>query len=298
MPPKERLRAQHLSLSTDLQSAVRRHFIIPLSMSMDTTGSVFRCSFFFWYHGLTDDKAKMADVSAEDIKLLVFDLAGTTVDDSVEGVPLVAVAMRETFEKHGYDIDVEIVNKYRGMEKREAIQCILNDLHKQSNTTPTNDVEVIFKDFKYFLNKHLSSIKNEIPGTTDVFRKLKSAGMKIAVGSGFPHSVVEAIVSTLNWTELVDYLSSAEKAGHGRPHPAMIHSAMKFFGISDPRSVVKVGDTKIDVQEGKNAGCWTVSVLTGTQTRKFIKESNPDFIINSIADLVDIFANGKFQFQS
>lgn len=264
---------------------------------MGSTGSVFHCP-FLWYHGLSNDKAKMADVSAENIKLLVFDLAGTTVDDSVEGVPLVAVAMKETFEKHGYDIDAEIVNKYRGMEKREAIQCILNDLHKQSNTTPNNDVEVIFKDFKYFLNKHLSSIRNEIPGTTDVFRKLKSAGMKIAVGSGFPHSVVEVIVSTLNWTELVDYLSSAEKAGHGRPHPAMILSAMKFFGISDPRSVVKVGDTRIDVQEGKNAGCWTVSVLTGTQSREFIKESNPDFIINSIADLPDILPNGKFQFQS
>ena len=152
-------------------------------MSVGTRGSVFFAVHSFWYHGLSDDKAKMADVaSAKDIKLLVFDLAGTTVDDSVEGVPLVAVAMRETFEKHGYDIDAEIVNKYRGMEKREAIQCILNDLHKQSNTTPNNNVEVIFKDFKYFLNKHLSSIKREIPGTTDVFRKLKSAGMKIAVG--------------------------------------------------------------------------------------------------------------------
>ena len=240
----------------------------------------------------------MADVSAENIKLLVFDLAGTTVDDSVEGVPLVVVAMKETFGKHGYDIDAEIVNKYRGMEKREAIQCILNDLHKQSNTSSNSDVEVIFRDFKYFLNKHLSSIRNEIPGTADVFRKLKSAGMKIAVGSGFPHSVVEAIVSTLDWTELVDYLSSAEKAGHGRPHPAMILSAMKFFGITDPRSVAKVGDTKIDVQEGKNAGCWTVSVLTGTQSRDFIKESNPDFILNSIVELPDILLNGKFQFQS
>ena len=116
------------------------------------------------------------------------------------------------------------------------------------------------------------------------------------LAGGFPHSVVEAIVSTLNWTKLVDYLSSAEKAGHGRPHPAMILSAMKFFGISDPRSVVKVGDTKIDVQEGKNAGCWTVSVLTGTQTREFIEESNPDFMINSIADLPDILLDGKFQF--
>ena len=229
------------------------------------------------------------------IKLLVFDLAGTTVDDSIDGVPLVAVAMREAFSKHGYDIGVEVVNKYRGMEKRDALQCILNELHKQTNTSPNDDVEVIFKDFKYFLKKHLSLIKNEIPGTTEVFRKLKSGGMKIVVGSGFPHSVVEAIASSLGWTELVDYLSSAEKAGHGRPHPAMILSAMKFFDISDPRAVVKIGDTKIDVEEGKSAGCWTVSVLTGTQTREYIKESNPDFIINSVADLPDLLVNKNFR---
>ncbi|KAJ7379746.1 hypothetical protein OS493_014153 [Desmophyllum pertusum] len=234
----------------------------------------------------------MADgVLSTNIKLLVFDLAGTTVDDSVEGVPLVTVAMRESFKKHGYDIDADVVNKYRGMEKKDAIQCILNEHNSSQNI----DVEVIFRDFKYFLNKHLSSIKNEIPGTSEVFRKLKSTGIKIAVCSGFPHSVVESIVSTLDWTGLVDYLSSAEKAGHGRPHPAMILSAMKFFDISDPRTVIKVGDTKVDVHEGKNAGCWTVSVLTGTQSREYIEASNPDFIINSIADLPDILSNRKFQ---
>ncbi len=69
-----------------------------------------------------------------------------------------------------------------------------------------------------------------------VFRKLKSAGMKIAVGSGFPHSVVESIASTLELTELVDYLSSAEKAGHGSPHPTMIVSAIKFFSLRGRRS--------------------------------------------------------------
>ena len=119
---------------------------------------------------------------------------------------------------------------------------------------------------------------------------MKSAGAKIAVGSGFPHSVVETITDTLNWSSLVDFVCSAEKAGHGRPHPAMIHSAIKFFGIMDPRSVVKVGDTKVDVEEGKNAGCWTIAVLTGTQSREFIARSKPDFIINCIADLPDLLS--------
>lgn len=236
----------------------------------------------------------MADEPAK-IKLFVFDLAGTTVDDSIEGVPLVAIAMREAFHKHGYNIDVNVVNKYRGMEKKDALQSILNELHKQNDTSPNIDVDVLFRDFKYFLNENLSSIKNEIPGTTEVFQKLKSTGVKIAVGSGFPHGVVEAITRTLNWTGLVDFVCSAEKAGHGRPHPAMIQSAMKVFDINDPRTVVKVGDTKVDVEEGKNAACWTISVLTGTQSRDFIMESKPDFVVDSIADLPDLLTNGTLQ---
>ena len=50
---------------------------------------------------------------ADKIKLVMFDLAGTTLDDSVEGVPLVTVAMRDAFKKHGYNIHPETVNKYR-----------------------------------------------------------------------------------------------------------------------------------------------------------------------------------------
>lgn len=221
-------------------------------------------------------------------ELVMFDLAGTTVDDNVEGVPLVTVAMRDAFLKHGYNIEPETVNKYRGLEKKDAVRCIA------THTSSAIDVEDVFKDFKYFLNLHLSSIKNEIPGTSDVFRKLKASGVKVAVGSGFPHSVVESIVATLRWNKLVDCICSAEKAGHGRPHPAMIHTAMKCFNIADPRNVVKVGDTRADVEEGKNAGCWTVAVLTGTQSIEYVKESNPDFIINSVSDFPDLLSSGKF----
>ena len=249
-----------------------------------------------WYHWLSCDKANMADESQ--INLVMFDLAGTTVDDCVEGVPLVTVAMKDAFKKHGYDIDPETVNKYRGLEKKDAIRYIIGHVHEKERvpTSSAIDVEIVFKDFKDFLSKHLSSIKNEIPGTSDVFYKLKAEGVKIAVGSGFPNNVVESIVSTLQWKDLVDCICSAEKVGHGRPHPAMIHSAMKCFNISDPRSIVKVGDTRADVEEGKNAGCWTVAVLTGTQTVEYIKESNPDFIIDSVKDFPDLLSSGKFQF--
>ena len=235
----------------------------------------------------------MADERNVNIKLVMFDLAGTTVDDNVEGIPLVTIAMKDTFNKYGYKIESETVNKYRGLEKKDAIRGIIkNELCPESFSGI--DVEVLFKDFKDFLRKHLSSIKDEIPETSEVFRQLKSRGLKIAVGSGFPHSVVESIISMLQWQDLVDCICSAEKVGKGRPHPAMIQEAMKYFGVTDPRSVVKVGDTKADIDEGKNAGCWTVAVLTGTQTKEYIRENNPDFIINSVKELPNLLSNENF----
>lgn len=133
------------------------------------------------YHWLSYDLAKMADECIKtanlpaNMKLFVFDLAGTTVDDSIEGVPLVAIAMKEAFHKNGYKIDVSLVNKYRGMEKRDAIQSILSELHElngSNNSSSNISVDGLFEDFKFFLNQNLSSIKNEIAGTTEVFQKL------------------------------------------------------------------------------------------------------------------------------
>lgn len=221
------------------------------------------------------------------VQLVVFDMAGTTVDDTINGVPLVAVAMQEGFKHHGLVVGIDEVNQIRGMEKKDAIRTLLMNIqHPDKN----NLIEPVFADFKKSLNSHLQFIKKEIPGTSDVFRKLRSNGIKVAVGSGFPHSVVETIVQNLEWTEIVDYVSSAEREGHGRPHPVMIHAAMKYCGVQDVRCVVKVGDTKADIQEGRNAGCWTVAVLTGTQTRQDLEDAKSDFIIDSIAKLFDVLS--------
>lgn len=231
------------------------------------------------------------------VQLVVFDMAGTTVDDSVNGLPLVAVAMQEAFRKHGQEVSIDKVNEVRGMEKKNAIKNVLLALRKESqgevieaNFQEEDLVDAIFKDFKESLNTYLAFIDKEIPGTSETFRILRSKGVKISVGSGFPHSVVETIVKNLGWVGMIDYVSSAEKEGHGRPHPAMIHAAMKCCSVEDVRSVVKVGDTKMDVQEGRNAGCWTVSVLTGTQSEEYLRDSKPDFIIGSVADLPSVLS--------
>jgi phosphoglycolate phosphatase-like HAD superfamily hydrolase len=69
----------------------------------------------------------------------------------------------------------------------------------------------------------------------------------------------------------------------------MILFAMEELNINDPSSVIKIGDSAIDILEGKNAGCClNIGITTGAQTREQLLEANPDFIIDNIYSIIEI----------
>ena len=223
---------------------------------------------------------------SQPIQLAMFDMAGTTVNDKVDGHPLMVISMMRAFAKHGIELTPDVINKHRGKQKSEAIQTLLKEVADLSSTDAERVGDGIYCDFLHELESNLSSI-SEIDGTTELFRHLKSKDIYVGVGSGFPRQVVQAIISRLGWLdeELLDYVGSAEQVGVGRPNPKMILDAMEQLGITDGRRVLKIGDTVVDVQEGKNAGAWTVSVLTGSQTEAQLMTAGPDYILSSIREL-------------
>lgn len=63
---------------------------------------------------------------------------------------------------------------------------------------------------------------------------------------------------------------------------------MEKLMIKDKEKVLKIGDTVIDIQEGKNAGVITAGVLTGTQKRDELEKFKPDYIFNDITEIKSI----------
>ena len=220
------------------------------------------------------------------IQLAMFDMAGTTVNDEVDGHPLMVISMMRAFAKHGFELASDVINKHRGKQKLEAIQTLLKEVAELAPADAEGVGDSVYRDFLHELENNLSSM-SEIDGATDLFRHLRSKNIYIGVGSGFPMQVVQAIASQLGWLEkgLLDYVGSAEQVGVGRPNPKMILDAMERLNITDGSKVVKVGDTVVDVQEGKNAGVWTVAVLTGSQTESQLMAAAPDYILSSIREL-------------
>lgn len=70
----------------------------------------------------------------------------------------------------------------------------------------------------------------------------------------------------------------------------MINLAKEKFSLNDDDYIAKVGDSIIDIEEGKNAGCTlNIGILTGAHTRQQLETANPDMIVASLFDLLKVF---------
>jgi phosphonatase-like hydrolase len=209
------------------------------------------------------------------LKLIVFDMAGTTVDDVIGGTPLVLKSYDDAFRKHGIIIPMSVLNDQRGRDKKTVI--------KEFGGLKADKIYAFFVEA---LLKNVAKV-SEIEGTSEVFSHLHEEGIYVAVGSGFPFAVTKAIIRHLGWEKnsLIDFWTCSEIVGKSRPNPAMINTMMKHLNVRDPSSVMKVDDTFKGVEEGVRAGVVTIGVLTGTHSREKLQAANPIDILESVKDL-------------
>ena len=220
------------------------------------------------------------------IELVVFDITGTTVNDKGN----VAISFIDAFKKHGFSVGKDEVNKVMGFRKKEAIKILLADFKHD----PESDLnETIEKIHDAFVENMISFYQNDkelqpLPNAEEVFDTLKKRGIKVALNTGFTKAITDTILNHLNWqtNDMIDEVISSDEVELGRPHPFMIRSLMDRLQISDVKLVAKVGDTQVDVQEGRNSGCGlVVSVTTGAYNRQQLETFDPDFIIDNLIEL-------------
>ncbi|WP_274474894.1 phosphonatase-like hydrolase [Mangrovimonas aestuarii] len=216
------------------------------------------------------------------IKMVVFDMAGTTVNEN----NVVYKTLHKAINEHGTKVSLEtVLENGAGKEKLQAIKDVLTSLNGDAKT----DAHPIFQTFKMMLEdayKHLNV--TPIDGVENQMLQLRANGVKVVLNTGYNSVVANNLLEKLRWNkeEHYDLLITADDVVNGRPHPDMIEMAMKTFDITDSAEVLKAGDSAIDIEEGKNANCGiTVGVLSGAQTKEQLENASPDYIIDSLATI-------------
>lgn len=221
--------------------------------------------------------------------MVVFDMAGTTVDEQ----NLVYKTLHEAILDGGLSVDFsEVLRLGAGREKKDAIATIM----KQYETGPASELtDRIYDDFMQRLE--IAYRNAEVipePGAEALFDWLRSEGVYVVLNTGYSHETADRLMEKLHWhvPDTVDALVTASEVEAARPAPDMIRLAMDQFGIDDGGEVVKVGDSMIDIEEGKNALCaLTIGITTGAHTREQLQSVHPDYVIDHLLEIKELLAD-------
>ena len=219
------------------------------------------------------------------IELVVFDIAGTTVEDNGN----INDFFRKAFSNEGIIVGANDINEVMGYRKKEAVQIIIDkyipDLRNKSDI-----VNNIHEDFTKQMVKFYETCEglSPLPFAEKVFLQLQNNKIKVALNTGFTTAITAPILKRLGWdtASFINAVICSDQVPEGRPHPYMIEQLMQKLHVSYPENVAKVGDTKVDIEEGQNAGCgMVVAVTTGAYTKEQLVKYQPDHIIDSLQRL-------------
>jgi phosphonatase-like hydrolase len=220
------------------------------------------------------------------IKLAVFDMAGTVVNEN----NIVYRTLQKAINERGFQVDLNFVLEHgAGKEKHQAIKDIIE---AEMGNVDSEMAASIFEDFKKLLGNAYKNLKVEsYEGVEKMLHAIKESGIKVALNTGYDTNTAQLLLDKMKWTigKEYDILITADDVVLGRPNPDMIVEAMMKLNVLDEEFVLKAGDSIIDIKEGKNANCGvTIGVTTGAHTRKQLLSANPTYVLDSLSELTNL----------
>ena len=223
--------------------------------------------------------------------MTVFDMAGTTVNED----NVVYKTLRKAINEAGFDFTLDqVLAEGAGKEKLQAIKSVLSVYGAIEDDSLANS---IFQNFIQQLETAYDRMEI-LPqdNAAALFLELKKRGIIVVLNTGYNSQTAHSLISKLGWVigDQIDGLVTASDVSNNRPKPDMILLAMEQFQITDPQEVLKVGDSTIDIEEGRNAGCrFNIGITTGAHTRAQLDTVAPDFILNNLLELIPILDNAQ-----
>ncbi len=235
------------------------------------------------------------------IKLVVFDMAGTTVQDRHE----VEMCFLEAASHTGLSVSPERVLALQGYSKIYVFELLWTEMIGEKHKDLKELVDNSYQVFCEILENHYYT-NNIFPtdGCIEIFDYLKSKSIKIALTTGFYRKVTNIILGKLGWLEglneqyiggknsIIHVSIASDEVTKGRPEPFMIHKAMKMLNVHDSTSVINIGDTPSDLKSGIKAGCrMSLGVTNGTHKRSQLSIHRNDGLLNNILELKQYIKN-------
>ncbi len=199
------------------------------------------------------------------IKAVILDWAGTAVDYG--SFAPTAVFLR-LFASRGVNIAAEDARSGMGLMKKDHLRTILarpavakawQEVHGAPATE--TDVEDLFENFIPMQMSVLADYAQPIPGVVEVVGELHAQGIRVGSTTGYVRAMMDILApEAAKYGYVPDCIVCPDEVPAGRPYPWMCFQNAMQLGVYPMEAIVKVGDTLPDIEEGLNAGMWSVGL--------------------------------------
>lgn len=250
------------------------------------------------------------------VKAVVFDWAGTMIDF---GCMAPVQALLDVFAGEGVTLSTEEVRRDMGKAKRDHLQSLLNypDIAARwsashGSAAGAADIDRLFAKMAPAMKQAALDSAILIPGAAETFAELRGLGVRIGSGTGYSREMMPDILRrAAEQGYSPELVVCAGETPSGRPSPFMFWKALMEMNVWPARACIKVDDAPVGMQEGRNAGCWTVGVAASgngvgldlaafqalaaderqeriAQSEAALKSAGADFVIADVSQLMPV----------
>jgi phosphonoacetaldehyde hydrolase len=238
--------------------------------------------------------------NADRIRAIIFDWAGTMID---YGSCAPASVFQSIFEQEGVSITPAQAREPMGMAKLEHIKAVLRmpavqEKWQTHKGQPGGDADAdrMYEKFLPLQKRVLVDHSKVIPGAVETAQWCAEHDIQVGGTTGYTRELMEIVLPLAAEQGYQPQVSlAAEDAPAGRPAPWMIFEIAKQFGVYPLTHCVKVDDTIVGIEAGRNAGCWTVGV---TKSGNEVGLSEAEVTAMPPAELEERVARATAKFQA
>ncbi|WP_097870101.1 phosphonatase-like hydrolase [Streptomyces sp. rh34] len=237
------------------------------------------------------------DITRDPYRLVVLDMAGTTVADGGLVEQAFSAAAQRLGVRSGSDEHARQLAYVRATMGESKITVFRHLFAGEGGDGGEDKAQRANIAFEEAYGELVDGGRiAPVPGAREAVERLTSEGRTVVLTTGFARTTQDAILTALGWRDLVPLtLCPADAGGRGRPYPDMVLAAFLRTGaVDDVRRTVVAGDTSYDMLSGVRSGAGIVAgVLTGAHDKDRLTRHGATHVLGSVAELPDLIARAE-----
>lgn len=205
------------------------------------------------------------------VRAVVLDWAGTAVDFGCMGP---VGAFIQVLQEEGVRITAAEARQSMGLKKIDHLRalCGMGSIRERWKASrgrgiDEGDIQRMYDRLEPLMIETIAAHSDPVPGLLEFVSRCKARNIRIGSTTGYTRPIMDVLLEQAAGKGYrPDCVVTSSDVPEGRPSPFMCYRNAIELQVYPMEAMVKIGDTVSDIQEGLNAGMWTVALtLSGSE---------------------------------